>query len=76
MDLAIGFFDLDKQKYNLLVNTTFEDYRSLGTAWSRRYIRKNKTNLERYKDILITIEAGNIILGRLDRINRKSGDIK
>ncbi|QSX23894.1 tyrosine-type recombinase/integrase [Priestia megaterium] len=73
-DLAIGFSEFDKQKYNLLVQTTSKTIEALEKRGREDIAEKNKSNLERYKDILNTIEAGNIIFGRLDRLNRKIGD--
>ncbi|MGG0731042.1 tyrosine-type recombinase/integrase [Bacillus paramycoides] len=73
-DLAIGFSEFDKQKYNLLVQTTSKTIEALEKRGRDDIAEKNKNNLERYKDILNTIEAGNIIFGRLDRLNRKLGD--
>ncbi|PAK41747.1 tyrosine-type recombinase/integrase, partial [Priestia megaterium] len=73
-DLAIGFSEFDKQKYNLLVQTTSKTIEALEKRGREDIAEKNKNNLERYRDILNTIEAGNIIFGRLDRLNRKIGD--
>lgn len=73
-DLAIGFSDLDKQKYNLLVKTTSKTIKTLEEHGREDIAEKNKKNLKRYENILSTIQSGNIIFGRLDRLRRNKGD--
>ncbi|OXS80054.1 tyrosine-type recombinase/integrase [Domibacillus enclensis] len=72
-DLAIGFSDLDTQKYELLVKTTLKMIDSLKQVGRHEIAEKNKKNLNRYENILKTIKEGNIIFGRLERVNRKLG---
>ncbi|MBP1931845.1 integrase [Ammoniphilus resinae] len=72
-DLAIGFSELDTQKYELLVRTTTRTIESLEQRGRVDIAEKNKKNLERYEHILTTIREGNIIFGRLDRLKRKQG---
>lgn len=70
-DLAIGFSDLDIEKYNLLVKTTSKTIELLETRGRNDIAEKNKKNLDRYLDILNTLEGGNVIFGRIDRIMKK-----
>ncbi|MGE7637643.1 tyrosine-type recombinase/integrase [Peribacillus frigoritolerans] len=74
-DLAIGFSDLDKQKYELLIKTATKTIDILEGRGRTEIAEKNKMNLERYHNILNTIEEGHIIFGRLDRLNRKKESI-
>lgn len=73
-DLAIGFSDLDTQKYELLIKTTVKTIDVLEHRGRNDIVEKNRKNLERYRGILETIKAGNIIFGRVDRIKRKQGE--
>ncbi|QNU30671.1 tyrosine-type recombinase/integrase [Geobacillus sp. 47C-IIb] len=72
-DLAIGFSDLDIQKYELLIKTTTKTIEALEQRGRNDIAEKNKRNLERYEKILNTIKEVNIIFGRLERIKRKQG---
>ncbi len=72
-DLAIGFSELDTQKYELLVKTTSRMIDILEQRGRDDIAEKNKKNLERYQNILNTIQGGNIIFGRSDRMKRKQG---
>jgi integrase len=72
-DLAIGFSELDTQKYELLVKTTTRTIENLEQCGRVENAEKNRKNLERYESILTTIREGNIIFGRLDRLKRKQG---
>jgi integrase len=72
-DLAIGFSELDIQKYELLIKTTTKTIEALEQRGRHDMVEKNKKNLERYEKILSTIKEGNIIFGRLERIKRKQG---
>lgn len=74
-DLAIGFSDLDKQKYELLIKTATKTIDILEDRGRTELAEKNKKNLERYQNILNTIEEGHIIFGRLDRLNRKKESV-
>lgn len=70
-DLAIGISELDTQKYQLLIKTTSRTIEALEQRGRSDIAEKNKKNLSRYQSILNTIQNGNIIFGRLDRVNRK-----
>lgn len=72
-DLAIGFSELDIQKYELLVKTSSRTIEALEQRGRQDIAEKNKKNLDRYQNILNTIQSGKIIFGRLDRIKRKQG---
>lgn len=72
-DLAIGFSELDIQKYELLIKTTTKTIEALEQRGRYDIAEKNKKNLERYEKIFNTIKEGNIIFGRLERIKRKKG---
>jgi Phage integrase family len=72
-DLAIGFSDLDIQKYELLIKTTTKTIEALEQRGRYDIAEKNKRNLERYEKILNTIKEDNIIFGQLERIKRKQG---
>lgn len=72
-DLAIGLSDMDVPKYELLVKTSSKTIKVLEQRGRHDVAQKNKKNLDRYQDILKTIQDGNIIFGRLDRIKRKEG---
>jgi len=70
-DLAIGISELDTQKYQLLIKTTSRTIEALEKRGRNDIAEKNKKNLSRYQSILNTIESGNIIFGRMERVNRK-----
>lgn len=72
-DLAIGFSDLDTQKYELLIETTIKTISVLENLGRGEVAKKNKKNLERYENILNTIQEGHIIFGRLERVRGKKG---
>jgi integrase len=74
-DLAVGFSDLDVQKYELHMKTTTKMIQVLEERGRYDTAEKNRTNLKRYEDILNTIKQGNIIFGRLERVKRKQGDL-
>jgi len=72
-DLAVGFSELDQQKYELHIKTTTK---AIEVAKQRGRIdvaEKNEKNLQRYQNILNTLQEGNIIFGRQDRMKRKLG---
>lgn len=72
-DLAIGFSDLDVEKYMMHVRTT-ERAIEVSKQYGREdMVDKQQRNLERYRGILNSIKEGNVIFGRLDRIKRKQG---
>ncbi|MDF9763494.1 integrase [Peribacillus simplex] len=70
-DLAIGFSNLDLQKYELLVETATKTIEALQLRGRSEIAEKNKRNLDRFQSILNTLEGGNIIFGRLERIKQK-----
>ncbi|PEN31708.1 transposase [Bacillus toyonensis] len=72
-DLAVGFSELDVQKYELHLKTTTRMIQVLEERGRHDTAEKNRTNLKRYEDILNTIKQGNIIFGRLERTKRKAG---
>jgi integrase len=72
-DLAIGFSELDIQKYELLIKTTTKTIEVAEQHGRYDMVEKNKKNLERYEKIFNAIKEGNIIFGRLERIKRKKG---
>ncbi|WP_445506890.1 tyrosine-type recombinase/integrase [Niallia sp. 03190] len=74
-DLAVGFSELDVQKYELHMKTTAKMIKVLDERGRHDTAEKNRTNLKRYEDILNTIKQGNIIFGRLERVKRKQGDL-
>lgn len=70
-DLAIGFSELDVQKYELLIKTT-----SKATEIAKQYGRDDlianyNKNLQQYQDIINTLRDGNIIFGRQERMKRR-----
>ncbi|WP_332633054.1 tyrosine-type recombinase/integrase [Halalkalibacter flavus] len=72
-DLAVGFSELDKQKYELHIMTTTKAIEVAKQRGRSDIAEKNEKNLLRYQNILNTIQEGNIIFGRQDRMKRKLG---
>lgn len=72
-DLAIGFSELDVQKYELLLKTTSKTMEVAKQKGRNDMIEQYEKNLKRYEEILITIQNGNIIFGRQERMKRKLG---
>ncbi|MED1304032.1 transposase [[Bacillus thuringiensis] serovar konkukian] len=72
-DLAVGFSELDVQKYELHMKTTTRMIQALEERGHHDTAEKNRTNLKRYEDILNAIKQGNIIFGRIERAKRKVG---
>ncbi|HDR6247077.1 TPA: tyrosine-type recombinase/integrase [Bacillus cereus] len=72
-DLAIGFSELDVQKYELLIKTTSKTMELAKQKGRSEIIEKYEKNLTRYEDILRTIQKGDIIFGRQERMKRKLG---
>jgi len=72
-DLAIGFSELDVHKYELLIKTTSKTIDVLKKHGREDIAEKNEKNLQRYIDILNTIQEGNVIFGRQNRVKRKPG---
>lgn len=72
-DLAVGFSELDKQKYELHIKTTTKAIEIAKQRGREDIAEKNEENLKRYQNILNTIQEGNVIFGRQDRMKRKLG---
>lgn len=72
-DLAIGFSDLDVNKYELLIQSTTKAIDILTKNGREDVAEKNKQNLKRYKDILQTIKSNKVIFGRQGRIKGLGG---
>ncbi|MBB6448022.1 tyrosine-type recombinase/integrase [Bacillus benzoevorans] len=72
-DLAVGFSELDKQKYELHVKTTTKAIEIAKQRGREDIAEKNEKNLQRYQNILNTLQEGNIIFGRQARMKRKLG---
>jgi hypothetical protein len=72
-DLAIGFSELDAQKYELHIKTTAKAIEAAKQYGRDDMAEKHEKNLQRYQGILNNIQSGNIIFGRQDRIKRKVG---
>ncbi|MGE7132448.1 tyrosine-type recombinase/integrase [Lysinibacillus xylanilyticus] len=72
-DLAVGFSELDKQKYELHIKTTTKAIEIAKRRGREDIAEKNEKNLQRYQNILNTLQEGNIIFGRQDRMKRKLG---
>ncbi|WP_417894550.1 tyrosine-type recombinase/integrase [Virgibacillus halophilus] len=72
-DLAVGFSELDQQKYELHVKTATKAVEIAKQRGREDIAKKNEKNLLRYQHILNTLQEGNIIFGRQDRIKRKLG---
>lgn len=72
-DLAIGFSELDVEKYEMHVKTT-ERAIEVSKQYGREdMVEKQQRNLDRYRGILDNIRQGNIIFGRPERIKRRIG---
>lgn len=72
-DLAIGFSELDVQKYELHIKTTSRAIEIAKQRGREDMAEKHEKNLLRYHGILNNLQEGNIIFGRQDRIKRKVG---
>ncbi|PHG05149.1 tyrosine-type recombinase/integrase [Bacillus toyonensis] len=72
-DLAVGFSELDKQKYELHIKTTRKAIEIAKQRGREDIAEKNENNLLRYQNILNTLQEGNVIFGRQDRMKRKLG---
>ena len=69
-DLAIGFSELDVQKYELHIKTTSKAIEKSKQHGRNDIAEKNEQNLVRYQGILSRIQEGNIIFGRQERMNK------
>lgn len=72
-DLAVGFSEYDMQKYELHIKTTTKAIEIAKQRGREDIAEKNEKNLQRYHSILTTLQEGNIIFGRQDRMKRKLG---
>lgn len=72
-DLAVGFSELDKQKYELHIKTTTKAIEIAKQRGREDIAERNQKNLQRYQNILNTLQDGNVIFGRQDRVKRKLG---
>lgn len=73
-DLAIGFSELDIQKYELLVKTTSKSM-ELAEQHGREDIKqKSQKKLETFQTVLNKLQQGDVIFGNLDRVKRKRGE--
>lgn len=72
-DLAVGFSELDKQKYELHINTTTKAIEIAKQRGREDIAERNQKNLQRYQNILNTLQDGNVIFGRQGRMKRKLG---
>lgn len=72
-DLAVGFSELDQQKYELHIKTTTKAIEVAKQRGREDIAEKNEKNLQRYQNILNTLQEGNIIFGRQERMERKLG---
>ncbi|EDZ57029.1 transposition regulatory protein TnpB [Bacillus cereus H3081.97] len=72
-DLAIGFSELDIQKYELHIKTTAKAIEVAKQYGREDIAEKHARNLKRYEGILNNIQEGNVIFGRQERVKRKQG---
>ncbi|WP_144511489.1 tyrosine-type recombinase/integrase [Bacillus thuringiensis] len=72
-DLAVGFSELDKEKYELHIKTTIKAIEIAKQRGREDIAEKNEKNLQRYQNIFNTLQEGNIIFGRQERMKRKLG---
>lgn len=72
-DLAVGFSELDQEKYELHIKTATKAIEIAKQRGRDDIAEKNEMNLLRYQNILNTLKEGNIIFGRQDRMKRKLG---
>jgi integrase len=70
-DLAIGFSELDVEKYELHIKTTSKAIEVSKQHGREDIAEKHEKNLLRYQGILTNLQEGNIIFGRQDRVKRK-----
>ncbi|PFK07597.1 transposase, partial [Bacillus cereus] len=70
-DLAIGFSELDVQKYELLIKTTSRATEIAQQHGREDLIENHNKNLKQYKDIISALKEGNIIFGRQERMKRR-----
>lgn len=69
-DLAIGFLNLDVEKYELLVKSTINSIEVAKNFNRDDMVEKHVNLLEKYEDILKNIKDGNVIFGRNNRMKK------
>ncbi len=67
-DLAIGFSDLDVEKYELHIKSTVKSIELAKNNNRQDMVEKHTNILNKYEEILGNIKDGNIIFGRSNRI--------
>jgi integrase len=72
-DLAIGFSELDVEKYEMHVKTTARAIEVAKQHGRDDMAEKHERNLQRYQGILDNIREGRVIFGRQDRMKVKQG---
>ena len=72
-DLAIGFSELDVEKYEMHIKTTKRAKEVAEHHGREDMAEKHERNLQRYQGILANIREGHVIFGRQDRMTRKQG---
>lgn len=72
-DLAIGFSELDVEKYEMHIKTTKRAKEVADHHGREDMAEKHERNLQRYQGILANIREGHVIFGRQDRMTRKQG---
>lgn len=72
-DLAIGFSELDIQKYELHIRTTSKSIEVAKQYDRNDVVERQAQNLQRYQGILDNIRGGNVIFGRQERVRRNQG---
>ncbi|TDK54240.1 transposase [Bacillus salipaludis] len=72
-DLAIGFSELDVEKYEMHVKTTSRAVEIAKQHGRDDMAERHERNLQRYQGILDNIREGHVVFGRQDRMKRKQG---
>lgn len=65
--------ELEKEKYELHIKTTIKAIEIAKQRGREDIAEKNEKNLQRYQNIFNTLQEGNIIFGRQERMKRKLG---
>ncbi len=73
-DLGVGIFEGDIKKYEIHISSTKALIEQAKTFNRKEMTKENEELLELYENIYTTINTGNIVYGRLDRL-MKRGDI-
>lgn len=69
----MGFSELDKPKYELHIKTTTKAIEIAKQRGREDIAERNQKNLQRYQNILNTLQDGSVIFGRQGRMKRKLG---